>query len=174
MNSARAFMRREDWKQKRKCGKRKAEIKLGQQLSKSQHKIRLMKFGAARFFQRHEDDQPPQTPADSPFRRFTVSCLKCGSFKLQVIGEFDSDADKSFRDLTFNSFPRSRRRGNSCSARPAGLANKSLRTATILRTPTIKTVRPVSGFFPAMPGRDFAGPQASHRRATRQVVPPAG
>jgi hypothetical protein len=32
------------------------------------------------------------TPADSPFRRFTVSCLKCGSFKLQVIGEFDSDA----------------------------------------------------------------------------------
>ena len=41
---------------------------------------------------RREDYQPPQTPADSPFRRFTASCLKCGSFKLRVIGEFDSDA----------------------------------------------------------------------------------
>ena len=41
---------------------------------------------------RREDYQPPQTPEDSPFRRFTVSCLKCGSFKLRVIGEFDSDA----------------------------------------------------------------------------------
>jgi hypothetical protein len=51
-----------------------------------------MKFGAARFFQRREDYAPPQTPADSPFRRFTVSCLKCGSFKLRVIGEFDPDA----------------------------------------------------------------------------------
>ena len=37
-------------------------------------------------------DQPPKTPADSPFRRFTVSCLKCGSYKLRVVGEFDSDA----------------------------------------------------------------------------------
>jgi hypothetical protein len=41
---------------------------------------------------RREDYQPPQTPRDSPFRRFTVSCLKCGSFKLKVIVEFDSDA----------------------------------------------------------------------------------
>ena len=52
----------------------------------------MMKFGAARFFQRREDYQPPKTPADSPFRRFNVSCLKCGSFKLMVIGEFDSEA----------------------------------------------------------------------------------
>ncbi len=41
---------------------------------------------------RREDYQPPQTPAASPFRRFRVSCLKCGSFKLRVIGELDSDA----------------------------------------------------------------------------------
>ncbi len=51
-----------------------------------------MKFGAARWFMRREDYQPPVTPRDSPFRRFRVSCLKCGSFRLQVIGEFDSDA----------------------------------------------------------------------------------
>jgi hypothetical protein len=51
-----------------------------------------MKFGAARFFQRREEYAPPQTPADSRFRRFKVSCLKCGSFKLKVIGELDSDA----------------------------------------------------------------------------------
>lgn len=29
---------------------------------------------------------------DSPFRRFMVSCVKCGSFKLRVLGEFDEDA----------------------------------------------------------------------------------
>jgi hypothetical protein len=46
----------------------------------------------ARWFQRREDYQPPQTPVESPFRRFKVRCLKCGSFKLQVVGEFDSDA----------------------------------------------------------------------------------
>jgi len=49
-------------------------------------------MNAARYFMRREDYQPPETPADSPFRRFKVSCLKCGSFKLRVIGEFDSDA----------------------------------------------------------------------------------
>jgi len=41
---------------------------------------------------RREDYQPPQTHADSPFHRFAVSCLKCRSFKLRVIGEFDSEA----------------------------------------------------------------------------------
>src|SRR5208283_2709924 len=29
-----------------------------------------MKFGGARYFQRREDYQPPQTPRDSPFRQF--------------------------------------------------------------------------------------------------------
>jgi hypothetical protein len=186
-------------------------------LSKSQHKIRLMKFGAARFFQRREEYQPPETPADSPFRRFTVSCLKCGSFKLQVIGEFDSEADKSFRHLTLNSSPRSRRRGNPCSARRAGGANNcrgaktkaetlkfgklKLNSVLIREMDSLaparsalaglrlcqipfadsqaaqvvsKTIRPVSGFFPTMPGRDFPGPKASHRQAARQVCPHAG
>jgi hypothetical protein len=44
-------------------------------------------MNAARFFMRREDYQPPQTPPDSPFRRFVVHCLKCGSYRLRVIGE---------------------------------------------------------------------------------------
>ena len=31
-------------------------------------------MNAARWFQRREDYQPPQTPADSPFRKFDVKC----------------------------------------------------------------------------------------------------
>ena len=46
-------------------------------------------MNAARLFQRREDNQPPTTPNDSPFRRFAMSCLKCVSFKPQVMGEFD-------------------------------------------------------------------------------------
>lgn len=49
-------------------------------------------MNAARFFMRREDYQPPKTSPDSPFRRFTVACLKCGSVKMRVIGELDSDA----------------------------------------------------------------------------------
>jgi hypothetical protein len=49
-------------------------------------------MNAARYFMRREDYEPTQTPADSPFGRFMVSCLKCGSFKLKVIGEFSSEA----------------------------------------------------------------------------------
>lgn len=48
-------------------------------------------MNAARFFMRREDYQPPETPADSPFRKFNVSCLKCGSFKLQLRSQFDED-----------------------------------------------------------------------------------
>ena len=42
-------------------------------------------FSGARIISR------PKPPVDSQFRRFNVSCLKCGSFKLKAIGEFDSD-----------------------------------------------------------------------------------
>ena len=49
-------------------------------------------MNAARAFLRREEYQPPTTPADSPFRRFTVACLKCGSYRMRVIGEFDSEA----------------------------------------------------------------------------------
>ena len=41
---------------------------------------------------RREDYQPPKTPADSPFRQFRVQYLKCQSYKLRVIGEFDGEA----------------------------------------------------------------------------------
>jgi hypothetical protein len=49
-------------------------------------------MNAARFFMRREDYQPPQTPADSPFRNFYVSCLKCGSFKLLAQSQFDEES----------------------------------------------------------------------------------
>lgn len=49
-------------------------------------------MNAARYFMRREDYQPPQTPTASPFRRFVVSCLKCGSVKLRLISERDEDS----------------------------------------------------------------------------------
>ena len=49
-------------------------------------------MNAARYFMRREDYQPKTTPVDSSFQRFMVSCVKCGSFKLRVMYEFDSDA----------------------------------------------------------------------------------
>src|ERR1035437_1814465 len=105
-----------------------------------------MKFGAARFFQRREDYAPPQTPADSPFRRLTVSCLKSGNFKLRGIREFDSAAGE-LKAFLFCPSCRERK-----------------------QQPVCLTIPVVSVFFPAVPGRDFPGLEASHRRATRQVV----
>ena len=49
-------------------------------------------MNAARYFQRREDYQPRHTPGDSPFRKFTVQCLNCGSYKLRLESHFDSDA----------------------------------------------------------------------------------
>ena len=49
-------------------------------------------MNAARAFQRREDYLPPQTQKDSPFRHFVVSCLKCGSVKLRIISEADSES----------------------------------------------------------------------------------
>jgi len=34
----------------------------------------------------------PQTPADSPFRGFDVKCLKCHSYRLRLVSEFDDDS----------------------------------------------------------------------------------
>lgn len=51
-----------------------------------------MKTGSSRAFMRREDYQPQTTPADSPFRMFNVSCLKCGSFKLKVRGDYTEEA----------------------------------------------------------------------------------
>ena len=34
----------------------------------------------------------PKTPVVSPYRKFMVCCLKCGSFKLRVISESDDES----------------------------------------------------------------------------------
>jgi hypothetical protein len=47
-----------------------------------------MKFSGARFFQRREDYQPPETLPDSPFRKFIVRCLRCGSYRLRITAQF--------------------------------------------------------------------------------------
>ena len=52
-------------------------------------------MNAARDFQRPEDYQPPQTPADSPFRKFTVHCLKCGSYRLRLAAQFQEETGQT-------------------------------------------------------------------------------
>jgi len=49
-------------------------------------------MNAARCFQHREDYQPPQTPRESPFRKFTVRCLACGSYQLRLVAQFDDAA----------------------------------------------------------------------------------
>jgi hypothetical protein len=48
-------------------------------------------MNSARYFIRREDDEPDRTPAESPFRRFDVKCLKCQSYRLRLISEFDEE-----------------------------------------------------------------------------------
>jgi hypothetical protein len=50
---------------------------------------------AARYFQRREDYQPPQTPADSPFRKFKVRCLACGSYRLRLAAQFQEETGET-------------------------------------------------------------------------------
>ena len=49
-------------------------------------------MNAARAFMRREDYQPRQTPADSPFRRFEVKCVHCGSYRLRVVAHMDEES----------------------------------------------------------------------------------
>ena len=49
-------------------------------------------MNSARAFMRREDYAPRHTPAVSPFRKFDVKCLKCGSYQLRLATEFDEDA----------------------------------------------------------------------------------
>jgi hypothetical protein len=49
-------------------------------------------MNSARYFIRREDDEPPRTPPDSPFRRFVVKCLKCDSHRLTLTSDFDDEA----------------------------------------------------------------------------------
>lgn len=46
-------------------------------------------MNSARWFIRREDDEPPRTPPESPFRRFDAKCLKCGSYDLRLTGAYD-------------------------------------------------------------------------------------
>lgn len=48
-----------------------------------------MRMNSARYFIRREDDEPPRPPPESPFRRFDVKCLKCGSYRLALTSGFD-------------------------------------------------------------------------------------
>jgi len=41
---------------------------------------------------RREDYQPRQSPAGSPFRRFDVTCLHCGSYDLRLAALMDEEA----------------------------------------------------------------------------------
>ena len=46
-------------------------------------------MNSARWFIRREDDEPPRTSAESPFRRFDAKCLKCGCYDLRITGAYD-------------------------------------------------------------------------------------
>jgi hypothetical protein len=64
-------------------------------MSKPARNLAAMKTPTARYFQRREDYQPPATHADSPFQQFVVRCLKCNSFKLSVISEFEEESGEA-------------------------------------------------------------------------------
>ena len=64
-----------------------------------------MHYSSARAFMRREDYQPETTPADSPFRQFKVSCLKCGSFKLKLVSHYDEDSGETGVSLLCTNCP---------------------------------------------------------------------
>ena len=65
----------------------------------SEARLHSERMNSARYFIRREDDEPPRTPAESPFRKFDVKCVKCGSYKLQVTTEFDENAGEVHLEL---------------------------------------------------------------------------
>ena len=56
-------------------------------------------MNAARWFQRREDYQPPKTPPESPFRKFDVKFLACGSYQMRLRLESRSEAWRSIAFL---------------------------------------------------------------------------
>jgi hypothetical protein len=48
-------------------------------------------MNAARFFMRREDYQPNQPRNPSVCGQFNISCVKCESADITIIGEFDED-----------------------------------------------------------------------------------
>jgi hypothetical protein len=71
----------------------KNKLQVGQSLSMPHCQNAPM--NAARYFMRREDYQPPKTHPDSPFILFNVSCLKCQSYRLKIISEFDSETGET-------------------------------------------------------------------------------
>jgi len=41
---------------------------------------------------RREDYQHRQTPSESPFRQFDVSCLHCGSYQVRLARQWDEES----------------------------------------------------------------------------------
>jgi hypothetical protein len=62
-------------------------------------------MNVARWFQRREDYQLPQTPAESPFRKFAVKCLACGSYQLRLVAQMDEEAGEMAVVLVCNRCP---------------------------------------------------------------------
>jgi hypothetical protein len=72
-------------------------------------------MNAARWFQRREDypppfhsgaaSQPPQTPSASPFRKFDVKCLACGSYQLRLVAQMDEEIGEMSVVLVCNRCP---------------------------------------------------------------------
>ena len=62
-------------------------------------------MNAARWFQRREDYQPPRTPPESPFRKFDVKCLACGSYQLRLVTQRDEEAGEMSVVLVCNHCP---------------------------------------------------------------------
>ena len=62
-------------------------------------------MNAARWFQRREDYQPRQTPPASPFRKFDVKCLACGSYQLRLVAQMDEEAGEMSVVLVCNRCP---------------------------------------------------------------------
>jgi len=57
-------------------------------------------MNAARWFQRREDYQPRQTPLASPFRKFDMKCLVCGSYQLRLVAQTHSPSFKEYVQAT--------------------------------------------------------------------------
>ena len=62
-------------------------------------------MNAARWFQRREDYQRPQTPADSPFCKFDVKCLACGPHQLRLDAQMDDEAGEMAVVLVYSRCP---------------------------------------------------------------------
>jgi hypothetical protein len=52
-----------------------------------------------------EDYQLAKTPEESPFRKFDVKCLACGSYQLRLVAQIDEEAGEMAVVLACNRCP---------------------------------------------------------------------